>query len=80
MLCFQTRTQRMASVAADTVKSSRGVGVIFAQSLTKDTAFSFDIPCVQVDFEAGTSMLSYIGTTKYDYLNSLRNPLFKMYY
>lgn len=80
MLCFQTRTQRMASVAADTVKSSHGVGVIFAQSLTKDTAFSFDIPCVQVDFEAGTSMLSYIGTTKYDYLNSLRNPLFKIYY
>ncbi|XP_078173380.1 subtilisin-like protease SBT3.5 isoform X3 [Carex rostrata] len=64
VLCFQTRTQRMASVAADTVKSSHGVGVIFAQSLTKDTTFSFDIPCVQVDFEAGTSMLSYIGTTK----------------
>ncbi|KAJ4777035.1 Subtilisin-like protease SBT3.6 [Rhynchospora pubera] len=69
VLCFQTRTQRMASVATDTVKSSQGVGVIFAQSLTKDTAFSFDIPCVQVDFEAGTSILSYIGTTK--------NPLVK---
>jgi hypothetical protein len=53
VLCFQTRTQWMASVAIDTVESSHGAGVIFAQSLTKNTAFSFDIPCVQVDFEAG---------------------------
>ncbi|KAJ3692755.1 hypothetical protein LUZ60_011850 [Juncus effusus] len=69
VLCFQTRAQRMASVAAETVRNSNGVGVIFAQFLTRDTTSSFDIPCLQIDFESGTSVLSYITTT--------RNPMVK---
>ncbi|XP_073011945.1 subtilisin-like protease SBT3.5 isoform X2 [Typha latifolia] len=69
VLCFQTRNQRSAAVAAETVSRSHGVGIIFAQFLTKDMAFSFDIPCIQVDFEIGTSILTYIGNT--------RNPVVK---
>jgi len=53
-------------VAVETVKKARGVGVIFAQFLTKDIASSFDIPCVQVDYQVGTAILAY--TT------SMRNP------
>ncbi|XP_066394704.1 subtilisin-like protease SBT3.6 isoform X1 [Miscanthus floridulus] len=66
VLCFQTRAQRSASVAVETVKKARGVGVIFAQFLTKDIASSFDIPSVQVDYQVGTAILAY--TT------SMRNP------
>ncbi|KAL6846011.1 hypothetical protein ACP4OV_023459 [Aristida adscensionis] len=66
VLCFQTRGQRSASVAVETVKKARGAGVIFAQFLTKDIASSFDIPCVQVDYQVGTAILAY--TT------SMRNP------
>ncbi|CAN6167757.1 unnamed protein product [Urochloa humidicola] len=66
VLCFQTRAQRSPSVAVETVKKARGVGVIFAQFLTKDITSSFDIPCVQVDYQVGTAILSY--TT------SMRNP------
>ncbi|XP_066160327.1 subtilisin-like protease SBT3.6 isoform X4 [Oryza sativa Japonica Group] len=67
VLCFQTRAQRSASVAVETVKKARGVGVIFAQFLTKDIASSLDIPCVQVDYQVGTAILAY--TT------SMRNPV-----
>ncbi|KAG2644781.1 hypothetical protein PVAP13_2KG377100 [Panicum virgatum] len=66
VLCFQTRAQRSASVAVETVKKARGVGVIFAQFLTKDITSSFDIPCVQVDYQIGITILAY--TT------SMRNP------
>ncbi|PWZ39372.1 Subtilisin-like protease SBT3.6 [Zea mays] len=66
VLCFQTRAQRSASVAVETVRKARGVGVIFAQFLTKDIASSFDVPCVQVDYQVGTAILAY--TT------SMRNP------
>nr|CAB3457680.1 unnamed protein product [Digitaria exilis] len=64
VLCFQTRAQRAASVAVETVKKSRGVGVIFAQFLTKDIASSFDIPCVQVDYQVGTAILAYTTSTR----------------
>ncbi|KAK3132846.1 hypothetical protein QOZ80_6AG0528510 [Eleusine coracana subsp. coracana] len=69
VLCFQTRAQRSPSVAVETVKKGRGAGVIFAQFLTKDIASSFDIPCVQVDYQVGTAILAY--TT------SFRNPTIK---
>jgi hypothetical protein len=68
VLCFQTRAQRSASVAVETVRKARGVGVIFAQFLTKDIASSFDVPCVQVDYQVGTAILAY--TTSMRYANS----------
>ena len=55
-------------MAVETVKKARGVGVIFAQFLTKDIASSFDIPCVQVDYQVGTAILAY--TTSMRYANS----------
>ncbi|XP_020114876.1 subtilisin-like protease SBT3.2 [Ananas comosus] len=64
VLCFQTRGQRVASVAADTVRKALGVGVIFAQFMTKDIASSYDIPCIQVDLETGSTILNYIGDTR----------------
>ncbi|KAI4989208.1 hypothetical protein ZWY2020_036525 [Hordeum vulgare] len=66
VLCFQTRGQRASQVAVETVKKARGVGVIFAQFLTKDIASAFDIPLIQVDYQVGTAILAY--TT------SMRNP------
>lgn len=62
----------MASVAVDTVRKALGVGVIFAQFMTKDIASSYDIPCVQVDLETGSTILNYIGDTRYMYIRVLR--------
>jgi hypothetical protein len=60
VLCFQSRSQRSATVAATTVLDAQGNGIIFAQFPTKDVTSSFDIPCVQVDFAIGTSLLMYM--------------------
>lgn len=64
VLCFQTRGQRAAQVAVETIKKARGIGVIFAQFLTKDIASAFDIPLVQVDYQVGTSILAYTTGTR----------------
>lgn len=64
MLCFQSRLQRSASVATRTVMKARGVGLIFAQSPTMDVSSTLGFPCIVVDFEAGTAILSYIGTAR----------------
>ncbi|KAK1572613.1 hypothetical protein Q3G72_035275 [Acer saccharum] len=69
VFCFQSRSQRSATVAADTVLKVNGAGLIFAQFPTKDVQFSFGIPIVQVDFTIGTSLLTYME------LN--RNPVVK---
>ncbi|XAR72774.1 Tripeptidyl-peptidase II [Bertholletia excelsa] len=63
VLCFQSRSQRYAAYAASAVSEVQGVGVIFAQSPTKDVSLSFGIPCVQVDFILGTYLLTYIEST-----------------
>ncbi|VAI20216.1 unnamed protein product [Triticum turgidum subsp. durum] len=64
VLCFQTRGQRASQVAVETVKKARGVGVIFAQFLTKDIASAFDIPLIQVDYQVGTAILAYTTSTR----------------
>ncbi|XP_062175918.1 subtilisin-like protease SBT3.9 [Alnus glutinosa] len=69
VLCFQSRSQRSATVAATTVLDAQGNGIIFAQFPTKDVTSSFDIPCVQVDFAIGTSLLMYMEMN--------RNPVVK---
>nr|XP_023888957.1 subtilisin-like protease SBT3.9 isoform X1 [Quercus suber] len=63
VLCFQSRSQRSAIIALSTVLDVQAAGLIFAQFPTKDVAISWDIPCVQVDFAIGTSLLTYIGMT-----------------
>ncbi|KAK2665430.1 hypothetical protein Ddye_004004 [Dipteronia dyeriana] len=69
VICFQSRSQRSATIAANTVLKVHGAGLVFAQFPTKDVQFSFDIPIVQVDFTIGTSILTYME------LN--RNPVVK---
>ncbi|CAA6656391.1 unnamed protein product [Spirodela intermedia] len=64
VLCFQSRLQRSASVATRTVMKARGVGLIFAQFPTMDVSSTLGFPCIVADFETGTAILSYIGTTR----------------
>ncbi|XP_020239439.1 subtilisin-like protease SBT3.5 isoform X2 [Cajanus cajan] len=69
ILCFQSRSQRSATVAIRTVTEVKGAGLIFAQFPTKDVDTSWTKPCVQVDYITGTTILSYIEAT--------RNPVIK---
>lgn len=69
ILCFQTRGQRSPLVAAKTASRAHGAGLIFSQFLTKDIAPVFDLPCIQLDVETGTSILTYMDRT--------RNPVVK---
>ncbi|KAL5791053.1 hypothetical protein ACOSQ2_005941 [Xanthoceras sorbifolium] len=69
IICFQSRSQRSATTAASTVLKVDGAGLIFAEYPTKDVHFCFSIPCVQVDFTIGTSLLTY--------MESNRNPVVK---
>lgn len=64
VLCFQSRSQRSAAVAANTVLDVQGAGVIVAQFPTKDVTLTWDIPCVQVDFAIGTSLLTYMDMAR----------------
>ncbi|XP_075672863.1 subtilisin-like protease SBT3.9 [Castanea sativa] len=63
VLCFQSSSQRSAIIALSTVMDVQAAGLIFAQFPTKDVTISWDIPCVQVDFAIGTSLLTYMGMT-----------------
>lgn len=65
VLCFQSRSLRTATTVARTIQKLRGVGLIFAQFPAKDVAVSSIIPSVQVDFELGTHLLTYMVTTRY---------------
>jgi hypothetical protein len=60
ILCFQPRSQRSATAAVRTVMEVEGVGLIYAQFPTNDVDMSWGIPSVQVDFTAGTKILSYM--------------------
>lgn len=66
ILCFQSRSQRSATVAIRirTVTEVGGAGLIFAQFPTKDVDTSWSKPCVQVDFITGTTILSYMEATR----------------
>lgn len=69
VLCFQSRMQRFIAVALREVMEAEAVGLIFAQYPTNDVSSSLDFPCIQVDFEIGTTVMMYIGST--------RNPVIK---
>ncbi|BBH09328.1 Subtilase family protein, partial [Prunus dulcis] len=75
ILCFQSRTQRLAITAIRTVMKVKGAGLIFAQFPSKDVSLSSgSLPCVQVDFAIGTYLLTYIGATRRTKKNSLTVP------
>lgn len=65
LLCFESRYQRSAVAAARTVQEGQGVGLIFARFLTKEVTMCLDVPCVHVDFTTGTSLLTYIASTRW---------------
>ena len=64
VLCFQTRNQRPSNDAALSVYTTKGIGVIFTQIPSKTIPSAPLIPCIQVDFEVGTSIISYIQTSR----------------
>lgn len=64
LLCFESESQRSAIAAARNVKDVEGLGLIFAKFPTKEVTLCSDVPCIQVDFALGTTLLTYIGTTK----------------
>lgn len=64
VLCFQSRSQRSATVAASSVLSVKGAGIIFAKAPTKDVSVYWSLPCVQVDFTIGTFLLTYMEATR----------------
>ncbi|XVE67048.1 hypothetical protein DITRI_Ditri08aG0128900 [Diplodiscus trichospermus] len=64
VLCFQSRSQRSAAIASNSVLKVQGAGVIFAQFPTKDVSCPWTFPCVQVDFAAGTSLLTYMAASR----------------
>lgn len=67
VLCFDTSEHYDGSEivsASNTVRKAGGVGVIFAQSRDDGFRFCDAIPCVKVDYEAGTHILSYIRRAK----------------
>lgn len=64
VLCFQSRSQRSAAIASESVLKAHGAGVIFAQNPTKDVSCPWTSPCVQVDFASGTSLLTYMAASR----------------
>ncbi|CAN1256046.1 Subtilisin-like protease SBT3.2 [Linum perenne] len=63
ILCFQSRSQRSVNSAITTVEDVEASGLIFARLLTtKDVSSCYGVPCAQVDFTIGTSLLTYIGS------------------
>lgn len=60
VLCFSNlNDQQDIASASSAVQEAGGVGVIFAQ-FHNDGLQSCDIPCVRVDYEVGTQILTYI--------------------
>ncbi|XP_009348700.3 subtilisin-like protease SBT3.10 isoform X1 [Pyrus x bretschneideri] len=64
VLCFSKSDQQDIESAATTVKDAGGVGLIFAQ-FRNDGLSSCDIPCISVDYEVGTQILSYIRRARH---------------
>ncbi|KAG4211292.1 hypothetical protein ERO13_A02G095500v2 [Gossypium hirsutum] len=65
ILCFsQSSTQNIFS-AAISVAEAGGVGLIFAQYRSDGLESCHYIPCIKVDYEVGTQILSYIRKARY---------------
>ena len=65
ILCFsQSRTQNIVT-AAISVLEAGGVGLIFAQYRSDGLDSCRYIPCIKVDYEVGTQILSYIRKARY---------------
>lgn len=78
MKCFRNCISGNFSKVRSVVETE-AVGLIYAQFPTKDVDMSWDIPSVQVDFTAGTKILSYMEATL-KITSGQCNLIFMMYY
>ncbi|XXG76179.1 hypothetical protein AAC387_Pa08g0589 [Persea americana] len=62
VLCFGI-TSDASLIASDAINASGGVGVIIAKSPSTIRPCD-ELPCFKVDYEVGTQILSYIGSSK----------------
>lgn len=71
MLCFTTSRRNAAiSSAASFVKTAGGLGLIVSRNPVYSPApCNDDFPCVAIDYELGTDILSYIRSTRYETMN-----------
>ena len=60
VLCFSQSPQPAIASASDSVLEAGGVGIIFAQLHDDGIQSCYSIPCIKVDYEVGTQILSYI--------------------
>ncbi|XP_038687135.1 subtilisin-like protease SBT3.9 isoform X2 [Tripterygium wilfordii] len=64
ILCFSASDTQDIASASISVHNAGGIGLIFAESLNDGLASCNLIPCIKVDFEVGTQILSYIRRTR----------------
>ncbi|KAK1565788.1 hypothetical protein Q3G72_035129 [Acer saccharum] len=60
ILCFSKSATHKIGTAEVSVQRAGGVGLIFAQYRANGLEPCFLIPCIKVDYEVGTQILSYI--------------------
>lgn len=65
VLCFSTTGQLPSSVAAESILSLNGSGLIFAEPSTMLVPADDLLPTVHVDLNQGTQILYYIRSSKY---------------
>ncbi|XP_043714725.1 subtilisin-like protease SBT3.6 [Telopea speciosissima] len=64
VLCFLQPSKGYFSEANDTVVKAGGVGLIYTQPHNEYLPSCIGIPCIKVDYEIGTSIVSYITRTR----------------
>jgi hypothetical protein len=64
VLCFSVSDQQDIVSAALTVKEAGGVGLIYAQHQEDGLNECGILPCIKVDYEVGTQLLTYIRRTR----------------
>jgi hypothetical protein len=60
VLCFSVSDQQDIVSAALAVKEAGGVGLIYAQDQEDGLNECGILPCIKVDYEVGTQLLTYI--------------------
>ncbi|GAU39503.1 hypothetical protein TSUD_68670 [Trifolium subterraneum] len=65
VLCFSVLDQQDIISAALTVKEAGGVGLIYAQHQEDGLNECGILPCIKVDYEAGTQLLTYIRRERF---------------
>ncbi|KAF3434167.1 hypothetical protein FNV43_RR25270 [Rhamnella rubrinervis] len=63
VVCFSKSEQQDIFSASASVKEAGGVGLVYAQ-FHEDGLGSCEIPCVKVDYQVGTQILSYIRRSR----------------